>query len=130
MLGVVFTHSEDVRSHAQLLPEESDPPGRSSAFRMLFVSSTHPMWSSVSTFVLPPTPSLSPYFCQWPFSSRTFKRDRTCCMRMPIRDPQRLEPSRRMLGLAKLENQAAARTMVSCQTPFVFSEPHRRRAGA
>ena len=54
MLGVVFTHSEDVRSHAQLLPEESDPPGRSSAFRMLFVSSTHPMWSSVSTFVLPP----------------------------------------------------------------------------
>ena len=38
MLQIVFTHSEDVRSHAQLLPEESDPPGRSSAFRMLFVS--------------------------------------------------------------------------------------------
>ena len=54
MLKIVFTHSEDVRSHAQLLPEESDPPGRSSAFWMLFVSYTHPMWSSVSAFVLSP----------------------------------------------------------------------------
>ena len=126
MLKNVFTHSEDVRSRAQLLPEESDPPGRCSSFRMLLVSYTHPMWSSVSAFVLPPdTVSLTILLSVAVHFSRTFKRDRTCCIRKPIRDPQRLGSLRRMLGLAKLENLAAARTMVSDQTPFVFSEPYR-----
>ena len=66
------------------------------------------------------------HICRWPFSSRTFKCDRTFSMRKPITDPQHLESLRRMLGLAKLENQGVARTMLSCQTPFVFSEPYRR----
>ena len=54
MLAAVFTHGKRMRRHAQLLPWGSDPPARSSSSEMLCVSSTHPMWSSVSACVLTP----------------------------------------------------------------------------
>ena len=73
MLGAVFTHGERIRSHAQLLPWESDPLGCSSFLPRIQCGVPCQRVCSL------PTPSLSPGFCFWPFSSRTFKRDRTYC---------------------------------------------------